>query len=107
MSKQTQIDLIDICENNHGGVAESQLAHERIRKGAAAAMRVKILRFITEMGAYGVTAYDVTVHLGIRQATASARMSELKRDGFIHHSGERRKTDTGSYAGVFVLEEYL
>jgi hypothetical protein len=43
------------------------------------------------------------VSLGLRYTTASARCSELKADGVIVTSGERRPTQTGSMAAVLVL----
>ena len=96
----------DICANNHKGHQLSLLAWKDNRSRAGA-MRAAIVRLAEERGHEGLTGYEVTQVLGFRQATASARMSELKRDNVLFDSGKRRVTDTGNKAGVFVLRKYL
>jgi hypothetical protein len=44
--------------------------------------------------------------LGMRHQTCSARFSEMKRDGLLVVTGERRKTSTGCRADVLALSRF-
>lgn len=66
--------------------------------------------WILEQGSVGATCEEVSNALRMRYTTASARISELKRDGWLVQQirqgesgakwGVRRKTASGSYAAV-------
>jgi predicted Rossmann fold nucleotide-binding protein DprA/Smf involved in DNA uptake len=86
----------DICASNHGGDEFSGAAHDSIAESKAA-MWGRIVRFLSTQPA---TCCEVENALGMRHQTASARLSELKRDGRVFRTGERRKTDSGRYAAV-------
>jgi hypothetical protein len=90
----------DICRNRHQGNPESEAANLQTNK---ARDRAKVIAHITAQGARGSTCEELSVSLGLRYTTASARCSELKADGVIVTSGERRPTQTGSMAAVLVL----
>lgn len=93
----TQADLFDICENNHGGDAQSAEAHGRTNKDRDRARIVEYLRTVND-----ATCDQVEVALGMAHQTCSARFSELKRDGVIVKAG-RRETRTGCTAQAWAL----
>ena len=101
-----QLNIFDITANKHGGNEQSEKAFED-NKSKAGRMRLDILKLAEEKGRVGITTFEVTQLLGLRTQTASARMSELKRDLLLFDSGERRKTDTGSSATVLVTRKIL
>lgn len=90
----------DVCANRHGGNAESVDAHASIMQSAET-LRLAILDAIREYGP--VTCDEIEVALGMRHQTASARCSELLRDGLLVRSGERRVTRSGRNAAVLVV----
>lgn len=104
MAKQLDIDY-DICRNKHGGNELSEDAHTSIKDSKRAA-QLAILRYLRSCAHYGATASEMSDALGIRQASMSARCSELKAKKQVVDSGNRRKTDTGRYAAVLVLKEF-
>ncbi len=87
----------DVCESRHGGNPESAAAHERA-KGRKAALHAAILIYVRELGP--ATCYEVEIGLGIPHQTCSARVSELKKDGRLTPTGEKRRTNSGSFAAV-------
>lgn len=94
-----QVDLFDICAANHGGNENSVEAHNSIKRGQAQEMRRRVLAFIQMRGAEGATCEECETALRMSHQTASARCSELKRDGLVHEAGSR-KTRTGRNAAV-------
>lgn len=95
---QAQIEP-DICERRHKGNPESREAHKRVsRSGRAAADRVKILEWIERRG--DGTCDEAEIDLGLPHQSCSARFSELKRDGRLIPTGEKRKTRSGTLAAV-------
>lgn len=69
---------------------------------AKAKIRRDILEYIACEGSRGATAEEISDNLEIRYATASARCSELKRDGLIKTVGAR-VTSSGRYAAILFL----
>lgn len=94
-----QVSFDDICWRFHGGNSESIAASAVARRKADALRRI-IFQFVLERAEKGATCYEIEIGLGIRHATASARCSELKRDGRLIPTEECRKTDTGCNARV-------
>ena len=92
-----QLDLLDICARKHRGSLTSAAAHAAVvpRKQA---LRAMILTFVKEQ-LFGATVEEIAEALRIRYTTASARVSELKRDGLLRIGGQRRTT-TGCMAAV-------
>jgi hypothetical protein len=66
----------------------------------------QIVDFLTECGANGATAEEVSKALEIPLSTAGARISELVnlRDKLVPN-GQRRPTATGKLARVYVLRD--
>lgn len=89
----------DICTRRHRHNANSDAAFETI-EARAPSLRERIYEFIAARGKDGATTYEVSEALRLKYPTASARMSELKRDGRIVESGERRATDSACLAAV-------
>lgn len=87
----------DICENRHGGNAESAAAFERIRDGLPL-VRQAVFDFIRERGEHGATVHEVAAHLGKTPNAVSGRLTELKADGWIERTDERR-----GHAAVLVV----
>jgi len=69
--------------------------------GSAQAMRQRVLRFIRETG--GATCDEVERKLELMHQTASARIWELRKAGFIRDSGATRKTRSGRAAVVWQM----
>lgn len=67
--------------------------------GSADALRARVLRHVRETG--GATCDECEVSLGLRHQTASARIWELAKAGFIRDSGRTRKTRSGRAAVVW------
>ena len=99
-----QLDIFDICARNHGGNAESIEANKRASSNKAR-HRAEILAYIKNQSAAGATCWELEVALGIAHQSCSARCSELKAEGLIVPSGEKRRTQTGSKAAVLVINE--
>lgn len=89
---------MDICANRHGGNAESVAANKRVTP-TKAELRISIYDYIASRGAEGATTEEVSIALGIRYTTASARISELEADRWVRKAG-RRPTSGGSTAAV-------
>lgn len=92
----------DICEGRHGGADTSLAAHRSKSDEGRLAMRARLLGFIGARGAQGATADEVERALVLPHQSASARLSEMLRDGAIHDSGRRRKTRQGRAARVYL-----
>lgn len=86
----------DICANNHGGNPQSDAAHS-ITADSAPILRRQILERIKEIPS---TCDEVEVALSLPHQTVSARISELKRDGFIVADGTRL-TRTATKAAIY------
>lgn len=97
--------MTDICENRHGGNQESA---EAFRAGSAtlrARQRFVIWAIAYEEGKRGVTTDEIAARLKTTPNVISGRMSELKRDGFLVPTNERRQTRMGRMARVFVASK--
>lgn len=71
-------------------------------KPKAPAQRAAILEYIRSCGVDGAICDEIEVALGLPHQTASARCTELCKDGAIEHTGEVRKTRAGSRAMVYM-----
>lgn len=91
--------LPDVCRGRHGGSAESEAANRRVHR-AKYELRSLLYHFVLHRGGTGATCEEASRELGMRYTTASARLSELKADGWLEPTGERRKTAGGSSAAV-------
>ncbi len=69
----------------------------------AKSVRARVLAYLSPFTTIGVTCDDVERNLGLRPNVASARLWELRRDGAIIDSGQRRATSRGSLAVVWRL----
>ena len=92
----------DVCARRHGGSRESQEAHGRAEP-LADALRELIVR---NLGSEGLTCEEVAGRMQLRYTTASARMSELKREGrivpaMVAGTALRRRTSSGCWAQVY------
>ena len=93
-------DAADVCKSRHHGNPESEAAHASIVPSKAH-MRQRVIECIERLGS--ATCDQVEVSTGLSHQTASARVSELRRDGIIAPTGERRPTRSGRSASVFVV----
>jgi hypothetical protein len=66
-------------------------------------MRLTILEMAAIEGDGGITCDEVELKLGFSHQTASARMSEMKRDGVLVPTERLRATRSGRNARVLVL----
>lgn len=82
----------DICENRHGGNAESVEANKGANKGRDSA---RILTFLEWNES--ATCDEVERYTGMSHQTCSARFADLKRAGLIKPT-MRRKTRSGRWA---------
>lgn len=93
-----QLSLFDICENNHGGNAESVAAFKSLNGNE---LRSKVMDHIASCGKAGATCDEIELALGITHQSASARCTELKANGDVH-SLTTRRTRSGRSAAVLV-----
>lgn len=96
----TQYEL-DITRNRHRGADTSVAAFESTPPKRRAKQREEVLKIIKELR--GATCEEVSRALDVCYTAASARMSELKRDGLIQDSGKRRPTSHGKAARVMEI----
>lgn len=71
-------------------------------KAKAPTDRATILAYIRRRGVLGSTVDEVETALGLSHQTASARVNQLRNDGWVKDSGGRRPTRTGTKAIVWV-----
>lgn len=94
----------DICRNYHGGEPFSEAANDSVTPSKAV-QRERIMHHLTQVR--DATSDECELALGMPHQTASARFSELKRDGRIvavfDKAGQRvsRPTRHGRPAGVY------
>jgi DNA-binding transcriptional ArsR family regulator len=90
----------DICAGYHRGADTSRAANP-----SAAEKRVQRLRVYAGIRqAYGgATCDELEVALDMRHQTASARITELRKDGLIVDTGLRRATRSGRSARVYEI----
>lgn len=89
----------DICRSRHGGSSESEAANARVHH-AKYELRAMILHFFRIRASAGASCEEAARELGVRYTTASARISELKADGELIPTGERKRTSGGSTAAI-------
>jgi len=92
----------DLCANRHGGNAESQEAHERVKAGKLD-MWARILAWALTQP-HGFTCDEAAIHFMCPPNAISGRLSELKAQGRLVPTGERRKTERGCAAAVLVVK---
>lgn len=109
-----QPDLFDgpaAPRDPYGGVPPFVMDSDTSREAAmslveeAPTVRMKVLGFIRVRGTVGVTDCEIEQALGLRHQTASARRRELELQGLVVKTDQRRPTDTGRMAGVYVAAE--
>ena len=84
------VNLVDVTLKKHGGVSTSNEANQRVA-ATKADMRAEIYKLAILNGTYGLTLMDVNRRLGIKIQTASARLSEMLRDGVLIQKGEEKR----------------
>lgn len=70
--------------------------------GSAQVVRVRVFKHIKSQGVRGSTDNEIEHALGLRHQSASARRRELVQRGMVYDSGQRRRTDSGRKAAVWV-----
>lgn len=84
----------------HRGVDTSIRAAEEIAP-AAGTLRAKVLAAIKATGAEGLTTNELVDRLGIDRDSLQPRTSELKAQGLIRDSGQRRRNANGKLSIVW------
>lgn len=87
----------DICARRHMGSAESIAANVAVHENKSE-LRRRVLAYVRFVGAS--TCEEVSGALDIPYQTVSARCSELKAEGFLVKTGDRRQTTSGCSAAV-------
>jgi hypothetical protein len=87
----------DVCRRKHGSNPNSFLANLHV-SGRKHTQRERIYLSLVEQGP--ATCEELSLRLGIRYTTCSARLAELKADRWITPSGAERKTTGGEWASV-------
>ena len=96
----------DICRNYHGGNPESEEANLRANNNKGRD-RTRIYLYLEDCPE-GATCDRIEVELGMSHQTASARCSELLREGLVRRKPrpgggyQRSSTRTGSPAAILV-----
>jgi len=99
----THPDLFDICERKHGGADTSKAANRSVAE-LKGEMCKAIFNFIRDYSC-GLTCEDVELAMSLSHQTASARLSELRAEGWIYDTGLRRPTISGRSARVYKARE--
>lgn len=84
------------------GSDTSRTAAERSRR-VAPKHRALVLHLIESRGADGATDEEIENVLGLKHQTVSARRNDLANLGVVRDSGQRRPTESGCPATVWVL----
>ena len=95
---QIQKNMDDICRNRHKGNEQSVAANKKMA-GIKTSYRYAIYAIIKKYH-LGSTCEEVEFETGLPHQTASARISELKRDWLIEKVGTRL-TRSGCAAAVY------
>jgi hypothetical protein len=80
--------MSDITANRHRGNPESVAANERVQ-GSKEAIQNYIRDWLCRAGPH--TSKEISVCLYMKYTTVSARLSELKADGWVVKTGKRRE----------------
>jgi predicted Rossmann fold nucleotide-binding protein DprA/Smf involved in DNA uptake len=94
--------MSDVCANKHGGNEESNAANKKVDPFKAA-MRELIYQAVVKRGPS--TADEIVTYLGMPYQTVSGRFSDLKIEGRLVRTGERRMTRRNCTAAVFAAAE--
>lgn len=90
--------LPDITRRKHGGNENSECANARIHSQKSVD-RQRIIAYADFMGSFGITFKEVCEALDMKPQSASARLSELKRDVELVPKPNADKRDG---CGVFI-----
>ena len=93
-----QLNIFDVCRNNHGGNENSEAANRTI-SGAKISLRQQILNYIRRQGRHGATCEQIEEALNMSHQTVSARCSELKAKKQVVSIG-KTKTKSGCTADI-------
>ena len=96
-------DEIDICRNRHRDNPQSMFAFDDIR-ATLPARREQVRKAIEASGEAGATVHEIAERWGTHPNNISGRFTELKKGDLIEQIG-RRKTPSGSLAGVYRLRK--
>lgn len=83
-------DLVDVTLAKHGNNSASNDANVRVA-ASKGEIRRQIYEFALLSPNYGITLSEVVRKLGIKVQTASARLSELRKDEYLVPKGEERR----------------
>lgn len=97
----------DICENRHGGNAESAEAFRSTPAESRLKLQNAILLIAKASGSYGITTDEVAHRLSAMPNSISGRLSEMKRDWLLVETPHRRQTRMGKMARVLVYSGYV
>lgn len=98
----------DITRNRHRDNPESIEAYESLEPGSLARMRGEIYVWVRARGyPRGATGDEIQIATGYLHQTTSARISELRKLGYLVPTAERRPTRSGRNARVLVAYELL
>lgn len=92
----------DITARYHRGNPESTAANTSLSGEEKARLRGIIGRAVRRTGERGATCDEIEVVTGLTHQTASARCTELLRDGVLIDTGQRRRTRSGRTARVMI-----
>lgn len=99
---QGRTDREDVCRRRHGMNPESLAAHRRTPKEDRYAKILDLLRIVRDTG---LTCDELSQRLSVHPNQISGRITELRLMGKIRKTDQRRQTQTGSWAAVYVLAE--
>lgn len=95
----------DICSAKHGGADTSVEAQASTPASTRDSIRNAICKYIENQGNYGATCETVEHAMSLSHQSASARISELVRDGRIEIAEGKSRTKTGRSCRIYVVKE--
>jgi hypothetical protein len=93
----------DITRNRHGGNPQSVKASKQTDKQNGCS---RLENWYLERGPLGGFQEQAAIALGMRHQTASARQSDLKKNGVIVATNREGTTTSGSPAGIYVHRNF-
>lgn len=91
--------------HHHAGGMDTEVEAAHGDRTARDAQRQSVLIALANAGDAGLTDYEAGRVLGVLRTSAGKRRLELMRDDLVADSGQRRPTDTGATAAVWVATE--
>src|SRR5687767_11665790 len=101
--RELRLELPDQARSSRGHPVTSDQAAAWMRGPRAKSAAARIVREVWDWPITGRTVDELIASLGMPHQTCSPRVNELRNDGWLVDSGQKRATRSGNEAIVWVL----